>query len=69
MDFEILLWIRDHLHNPVTEAVFPVISFLGNAGLIWLLTAVVLLCFRRSRRAGVLVIVALAVTYLSLIHI
>ena len=63
MDFEILLWIRDHLHNPVTEAVFPVISFLGNAGLIWLLTAVVLLCFRRSRRAGVLVIVALAVTY------
>ena len=36
MDFEILLWIRDHLHNPVTEAVFPVISFLGNAGLIWL---------------------------------
>ena len=56
MDFEILLWIRDHLHNPVTEAVFPVISFLGNAGLIWLLTAAVLLCFRRSRRAGVLVI-------------
>ena len=58
MDFEILLWIRDHLHNPVTEVVFPVISFLGNAGLIWLLTAAVLLCFRRSRRAGVLVIVA-----------
>lgn len=63
MDLEILLWIRDHLHNPFTEAVFPAVSFLGNAGLVWLLTAALLLCVRRYRRTGVLLLAALAITF------
>ena len=63
MDLEILLWIRDSLHTPFTEAFFPAVSFLGNAGLIWLITAAVLLCVRRWRRVGVLLIAALAFTF------
>lgn len=64
MDVKILEFFRDFLHNDFTRFFFPLISFLGNAGLIWLTIAVILLCVRRWRRVGVLLLAALAVTFL-----
>lgn len=65
MDFAILLWIRETLYHELTCAFFPFVSALGNAGAVWLLLAAVLLCLRTTRRAGVLMLAALALTYLT----
>lgn len=64
MDYAILQWIRETLWNELTCAFFPFVSALGNAGAVWLLLAAVLLCVRSTRRAGALMLLALAVTYL-----
>lgn len=38
---------------------FPIITFFGNAGWIWIVIAVALLCFKRTRKAGLAMGIAL----------
>lgn len=38
-DHAIMAFIQAHLHNPVTDAVFPVITYLGESGVFWILLA------------------------------
>ena len=52
LDESVLLWIVEHLRNPVLDMIFPVYTSLGNAGVLFILAAVALLCFRSTRRAG-----------------
>ena len=52
-DLPILDWIAQHLHCAFGDAVMPVITALGNAGLFWIVCAATLLCFPRHRRAGI----------------
>ena len=51
-DAKLLLLIQEHLRTALGDLLLPVWSNLGNAGLIWIAAAVILLCFRKSRRAG-----------------
>lgn len=60
LDFRILYAIRDALQCPFLDSVMPKITFLGNGGLIWLLSAVVLLLIPKHRRTGVLLLAGLA---------
>ena len=43
LDNVILNWIAEHLHNPFGDAVMPWITALGNVGILWIVTAVILL--------------------------
>ncbi|HIT32868.1 MAG TPA: phosphatase PAP2 family protein [Candidatus Enterenecus stercoripullorum] len=52
LDEGILLWIAQHLRLPVLNEIFVCYTNLGNAGLLFILAAIVLLCFRSTRRAG-----------------
>ncbi len=45
--------IQEHVACPFLDAVFPVITLFGESGIFWILTAVVLLFFKKTRRAGV----------------
>ncbi len=45
--------IQEHIACPFLDAVFPVITMLGEAGIFWIATAVVLLFFKQTRRAGI----------------
>lgn len=51
-DAKLLLLIQEHLRTALGDLLLPVWSNLGNAGLIWIAAAVILLCFRKTRRAG-----------------
>jgi len=51
--------IQEHIACPFLDAVFPVITMLGEAGIFWILTAVVLLFFKKTRRAGIAMGIAL----------
>ena len=51
-DLPILDWIAEHLWCGFLDAVMPVITLLGDAGIFWILIAVVMLFFPKYRRIG-----------------
>ena len=57
-EFRILDWIAS-LHSSFGDAVFPVISSLGNGGICWIIVSVILLCFPKYRKAGLAMALAL----------
>ena len=63
VDYNILLLIADKLRGGVLDPVMTVLSLMGNGGAGWIETAVLLLFFRKTRRAGVAMLLALAAGY------
>lgn len=63
-ELPILWWIREHLTNPFLDTVMPYISSLARNGEVWILLALVLVCFRKTRKAGVAMGLAMACGYL-----
>ena len=53
LDADILLYIQDHIRNGFLDKIFPNITFLGNAGIFWIILTAVLLCFKKTRRAAI----------------
>lgn len=41
------------LQSPFLDFIIPKISFLGNAGMLWIATAIILVHFKKTRRCGV----------------
>ena len=60
IEFKILDWIQG-IRTPVGDVVMPFISKLGNAGMIWILLAVILLLVPKTRKSGMILVVALGV--------
>ena len=59
LDWTILHWIQDTLVCPFMDFLMPKISLLGNGGAIWILAAVALLCTKKYRRQGILLLAGL----------
>lgn len=55
LDGNILLWIQEYVRNDFLTPVMTFITKLGNAGMIWIAAAVLLLCFKKTRENGLLV--------------
>ena len=51
-DLPILDWIAANLWCPFLDAVMPVITLLGDAGIFWMVIAAALLLFKKTRRVG-----------------
>ena len=58
-ELRILDFIRERLACPCLDALMPVITSLANGGIIWIITAVVLLIFKKTRKTGFSVALAL----------
>ena len=63
-ELPILWWIREHLTHPFLDTVMPYISSLAHTGEIWILLALILLCFKKTRKAGVAMGMAMVCGYL-----
>lgn len=63
IEFRILDGIQS-IRTPFGDVVMPLISSLGNAGMIWVLLAVVLLLIPRTRRSGAILLAALCLDVL-----
>ena len=63
-ELNILWWIREHLTHPFLDTVMPYISSLARHGEFWILVALVLVCFKKTRKAGVAMGIAMACGYL-----
>ena len=64
MELPILWWIRDNLTNPFLDTVMPYISSLARHGEFWILVALILLCFKKTRKAGLAMGIAMALGFL-----
>ncbi|MBP3704131.1 MAG: phosphatase PAP2 family protein, partial [Clostridia bacterium] len=64
-DAAVMEFVQNHMHNAVTDAVFPVITLLGEAGAVWIITALILLCFKKTRVTGVLVLITMLITFVT----
>lgn len=58
MEFEILYAINN-LHNPILDKVMIVMTNLGDAGLIWIGIAIILLFIKKTRKCGALMLVSM----------
>ncbi len=59
-----LLFIREHLCSPVLNTVMTAITYLDEAGAIWIAIGLILLLFKKTRIAGLDVLLALGLCYL-----
>lgn len=59
-DSAIMSFLQTHLRTAVGDAIFPIITYLGEAGAVWLLLAAFFLCRKSSRLCGLLMLFAIA---------
>ena len=60
----ILLWIQEHLRMPVLNEIMIGITTMGNEGIFWIAVAIVLLIFKKTRKAGIQCAIAMLLTLL-----
>ena len=58
IEIQILDWIQN-LRSPAGDILMPVITSLGNAGIIWIALTIVLLIFPKTRKTGAVLTAAL----------
>lgn len=61
IDFTILDFIQNTIRCEFLDYVMAFFSYLGEAGGIWIITAIIMLCFRKTRATGVMIICAVAI--------
>jgi len=59
-DLPILDWIQATLQSELMDTVMPIITLLGDAGIFWIICAVILLIFPKTRRIGLGMGIAMA---------
>ena len=58
MEFEILYAINN-LHNPILDKIMIAITSFGNAGLIWIGLSIFLICIKKTRKCGALMLISM----------
>ena len=58
-DMSIFRFVEEYLMNPFTDKLFTFITHLGDGGWLWIILAVGMLVFPRTRRCGIAVAIAL----------
>lgn len=53
VDFKILDAIQS-IANPVLDVFFALVTHLGDKGIVWILIAVLCLCFKKTRKCGIM---------------
>ena len=63
-DQNFLLFIQEHIRLEWLNPIVMFITSLGNSGIIWIILGLVLVCFKKTRRAGILSLLCLIVAWL-----
>ena len=59
IDGGVLLWIQEFLRCTVLNGLFQVYTKLGDAGMLWIAVSLLMLCFRKTRKAGLASLLAM----------
>ena len=60
IDQNILLFIQEHIRQECMNGFWTTITHLGDGGMLWIALAVILLIPKKTRRAGIAALIALA---------
>jgi len=60
-EFVVLDWIQEHLACTFLDTWIPIFTSLGNAGICWIIAALVLICTKKYRANGIVMLLALLV--------
>ena len=58
MDFQILYFINE-FHFEILDKIMILITHMGTKGIFWILVGVILLLFKKTRKCGLTVLIAL----------
>lgn len=64
MDFLLLDWIQT-LRTPAGDFLMPILTTLGEAGMVWIAVGIGLLCFKKTRPWGFLLLLSMLVSFLT----
>lgn len=64
LDGNILLWLQEFVRGAVLDPIVCFYTHLGDKGLLWLGLCALLLCFPKTRKAGLLGLLSLALGFL-----
>ena len=56
VDFAVLDFIQETMRCQFLDVVMAVFSYMGEAGGIWIISAIIMMCFRKTRATGVIVL-------------
>ena len=59
LDGGVLLWIQEWVRSGLLTPLVTVYTHLGDSGVLWIALSVLLLCFKKTRKAGVVSLLAL----------
>ena len=57
-------WLQETARTPLADFVMPILSSLSDAGILWILLGLALLCFKATRRQGAVLLVALLLEFI-----
>ena len=63
-DLPILDWIEAHLWCPFLDVMMPLVTHLGDGGILWIILALVLLWVPKCRKTGLAMVLALLMGFL-----
>ncbi len=59
LDWQIMFFIQDHIRNSFLDIIVPFYTKLGNTGMLSIVTGVILLFFKKTRKCGVAILLSL----------
>lgn len=62
-DFAVLDFIQSNMRTGFGDAVMPLITMLGNSGILWIVFCIVLICIPKFRRQGFVLFTTLGVNF------
>ena len=65
LDSKILLLIQEHIRCSALDGPMKIVTFLGNAGAVWIALTLILLILRRARKAGIACLSALLIDFIA----
>ncbi len=63
-DSQFLLWLQENVRNDVLTPIMKLITHLGDKGIFWILLAIILCCFKKTRPIGLMAGIALVMSVL-----
>lgn len=62
IDINIMNLIKEYTKNPIFDIIMPIITKLGNDGLIWIIICLILIISKKYRMAGIVSIISIFLT-------
>ena len=63
IDFALLDFIQQVLRFALLDPIMYFFSYAGEAGAVWIISAAIMMCFKKSRARGVMILVAMGLSF------